>query len=128
MDQASRDPDALCRSIAVCLKADGHPKHANSPPPVLVISPEHTRRYADAGWSKTRFRDTLNQYLQLSASKLIPGADGIPEGMWAKDKETISKFRNNTLHIVRAGGDAGLILALISSWGGSQSITKEITP
>ena len=33
MDQASRDPHALCRSIAACLKADGHPKHANSPPP-----------------------------------------------------------------------------------------------
>ena len=128
MDQASRDPDALCRSIAACLKADGHPKHANSPPPVLVISPEHTRRYADAGWSKTRFRDTLNQYLQLPVAELLSGAGGIPEGMRATDKEIIPKFRNNILHIVRAGGDAGLFSALISSWGGSQSITKEITP
>ena len=131
MDQASRDPDALCRSFAACLKADGHPKHANSPSPVLVISPEHTRRYADAGWSKTRFRDTLNQYLQLPVAELLEGAGGIPEGISeqrAKDTETISKFRNNTLHIVRAGGDAGLFSALISSWGSSQSITKEITP
>ena len=131
MDQASRDPDALCRSFAACLKADGHPKHANSPPPVLVISPEHTRRYADAGWSKTRFRDTLNQYLQLPVAELISGAGGIPEGISeqrTKNNETIPKFRNNTLHIVRAGGDAGLFSAIISSWGGSQSITREITP
>ena len=128
MDQTSRDPDALCRSFAACLKADGHPKHANSPPPVLVISPEHTRRYADVGWSKTRFRDTLNQYLQLPVAELLKGAGGIPEGTRTKDKETRPKFRNNTLHIVRAGGDAGLFSALISSWGGSQSITKEITP
>ncbi len=131
MDQTSRDPDALCRSFAACLKADGHPKHANSPPPVLVISPEHTRRYADTGWSKTRFRDTLNQYLQLPVAELLEGAGGIPEGISkqrTKDDETVPKFRNNTLHIVRAGGDAGLFSALISSWGSSQSITKEITP
>ena len=131
MDQASRDPDALCRSFAACLKADGHPKHANSPPPVLVISPEHTRRYADAGWSKARFRDTLNRYLQIPIAGLIAGAGGIAEGISkerTKEKETMPKFRDNALHIVRAGGDAGLFSAIISSWGGSQPITKEIVP
>ncbi len=131
MDQASRNPDALCRSFAACLKADAHPKHANSPPPVLVISPEHTRRYADAGWSKARFRDTLNQHLQIPVRELIAGADRIAEGIAeprAKGKGTVPKFRDNALHIVRAGGDAGLFSAIISSWGGSQSTTKEIAP
>ena len=42
MDKASRDPEGLCLSIAACLKGVEHPKHANSPGPVLVISPEHT--------------------------------------------------------------------------------------
>lgn len=130
MDQASRDPDALCRSFAACLKANGHPKHANTSPPVLVISPEHTRRYGDAGWSKARFRETLNSYLEIPVEELVSGAGDIPDGISPKrvgDQKTMPKFRANTLHIVRAGGDAGLFSAIIGSWGGSQSVTREIT-
>ena len=130
MDQASRDPDALCRSFAACLKANGHPKHANTSPPVLVVSPEHTHRYGDAGWSKARFRDTLNGYLEIPVEDLVSGAGGIPEGIppdRVGDRKTMPKFRANTLHIVRAGGDAGLFSAIIGSWGGSESVTREIT-
>jgi hypothetical protein len=130
MDQASREPDALCRSFAACLKADGHPKHANSSSPVLIVSPEHTRRFEHAGWSKARFRETLNSYLQIPVEELVSGAGGIAEGISVNrvgDQKTIPKFRANTLHIVRAGGDAGLFSAIISSWGGSKSVTREIT-
>ena len=130
MDQASREPDALCRSFAACLKSVGHPKHANTSAPVLVVSPEHTRRFENAGWSKTRFRDTLNGYLEIPAEELVSGAGGIPEGISLNrvgDKKTIPKFQANTLHIVRAGGDAGLFSAIIGSWGGTKSVTKEIT-
>ena len=131
MDQASREPDALCRSFAACLKSEGHPKHANTASPLLVISPEHTRRYKDAGWSKDLFRETLNQYLQIPVEELVSGAGGIPEGISenrTKDQKTMPKFRANTLYIVRAGGDAGLFSAIIGSWGGSKSVTKEIKP
>ena len=129
MDQASREPDALCRSFAACLKAVGHPKSANSPAPVLVISPEHTSRFGDAGWSKGRFRETLNRYLEIPVEELVAGAGGIPGGISedrAGDQKTLPKFRANTLYIVRAGGDAGLFSAIISSWGGSKSVTREI--
>jgi len=130
-DTASRDPDDLCRSFAACLKAVSHPKSANQPSPVLVVSPEHSRRFGDAGWSKAQFRETLNRYLQIPVEELISGTGGIVEGISesrAKNQKTMPKFRANTLHIVRAGGDAGLFSAIISSWGGSQSVTKEIKP
>jgi len=129
MDQASREPDALCRSFAACLKAVGHPKHANTAAPLLVISPEHTRRFEDAGWSKIQFRETVSRHLEMPVEELISGAGGIPEGIsqdQAKNKKTMPKFRSNALHIVRAGGDAGLFSAIISSWGASTSVTKEI--
>ncbi len=130
MDQASRDPDALCRSFAACLRANGHPKHANTSPPVLVVSPEHTQRFKHAGWSKTRFRETLNNYLEIPVEELVTGAGDIPEGISMDrvvDRKTMPKFRAGTLHIVRAGGDAGLFSAIIGSWGGTESVSREIT-
>ncbi len=129
MDTASREPEGLCRSIAACLKAVGHPKHANGPGPVLVISPEHTRRFQDAGWSKARFREMLDRCLEVPVAQLVSGAGGIAEGISEKraaGRETLPKFRPGTLHIVRAGGDAGLFSSIIGSWGGSQSVSKEI--
>ncbi len=129
IDQASREPEGLCLSIAACLKAVGHPKHSNSPGPVLVISPEHTRRFEDAGWSKAQFREVLDRYLEVSVKELVSGAGGIAEGISEKRvgvQETQPKFRPGTLHIVRAGGDAGLFSSIIGSWGGSKSVTREI--
>ncbi|MCZ6632001.1 MAG: thioredoxin family protein [bacterium] len=128
-DQASREPEGLCRSIAACLKAVGHPKHANNPGPVLVISPEHTRRFEDAGWSKAQFREVLDRYLEIPVEELVSGAGEIAEGISEKRMEgqkTLPKFRPGTLHVVRAGGDAGLFSSIISGWGGSKSVTREI--
>lgn len=128
-DTRSRDPEGLCSSIAACLKGVAHPKHANIMGPVLVISPEHTRRFADAGWSKARFREELDRYLEIPVEQLLSGAGGIPEGISqerAAVQKTLPKFRPGTLHIVRAGGDAGLFSSIIGSWAGTQSVSKEI--
>jgi hypothetical protein len=128
-DTASRDPAGLCRSIAACLKGVAHPKHANIMGPVLVISPEHTRRFGDAGWSKARFREELDRYLEIPVEQLVSGAAGIAEGI-SNDRagagRTLPKFRPGTLHIVRAGGDAGLFSSIIGSWAGTQAVSKEI--
>ena len=43
MDQLSRDPKSLARSLAVCLRSVGHPKKALACDAMLVLSPEHTR-------------------------------------------------------------------------------------
>ena len=129
MDQASRHPESLTRSFAACLKVDGHPKHANAPTPVLVISPEHSRRYDEAGWSKVCLQHRLAQLLEMPIQELKAGADGIVEGISpgrVEAPQTRSKFSSGSPYIIRAGGDAGLFSAIISSWGGSKSVTREI--
>ena len=71
----------------------------------------------------------LDQYLEIPVEELVSGAGGIVEGVSeqrAGTQETLPKFRPGTLHIVRAGGDAGLFSSIISSWGGSKSVTREI--
>ena len=47
---------------------------------MVVISPEHLRVYAEAGWTKARFREELGALLQLDGHELVRGADGIEEG------------------------------------------------
>ena len=40
---------------------------------VLVVSPEHARVFAEAGWSKPRLRDELTELLQLPGHELVAG-------------------------------------------------------
>lgn len=132
IDQKSRTPESLARSFASCLRAVDHPKLAMAGDAVLVVSPEHSRVFIDAGWSKTRLREQLEQLLLLPTDEMIAGAGGVAEGLPAAlAGGTISKFRPGGLLIVRAGGSAGLFSAVIAGWAasgptGSTPVTKEI--
>lgn len=134
VDQKSRTPESLARSFAQCLRAVDHPKLAMAGDALLVVSPEHSRVFTDAGWSKARLRDELEQLLMLQADDLLAGADGIAEGLPASMRGTqVRKFRPGGLIIVRAGGTAGLFSAIIAGWAasgpvGSTPVSKEITP
>jgi hypothetical protein len=133
-DQQSRNPESLARSFAACLRAVAHPKMVMAADAVLVISPEHSRVFQQAGWTKARLYEALQALLQLPGSELVRGAGGIAEGMPAHVvKETMPKFRTGGLHLIRAGGTAGLFSAIIGGWvasgqTGSQLVTKEIHP
>ena len=81
VDQLSRTPESLTRTFARCLRTTAHPKLPLAFDAMLVISPEHLRVYAEAGWSKARFRDELGALLQLDGHDLVRGADGIEEGV-----------------------------------------------
>ncbi|MDH3752361.1 MAG: thioredoxin family protein [Acidimicrobiia bacterium] len=131
VDQLSRDPHDLTRSLAMNLRATTHPKLAMAFDAILVISPEHAARYRDAGWSKARFREELDQYLLMDADDMIRGAQGVAEGVpvdFAGSR--IPKFRPDGLHIVHAGSGAGLFSMIIGGWVngevGSNCVTKEI--
>ena len=75
----------------------------------------------------------IDDVLKTPGRELIRGAQNIAEGMpemFAEDN--LTKFRPGGLHIVRAGGKAGMFSAIIGGWVasgpiGSQSVTKEIT-
>jgi len=131
VDQLSRTPESLARSLAACLRVVAHPKLALAWDAMLVISPEHGRVFRDAGWSKARLREELDRLLMLEGAEMVRGAGGMAEGI-PEDLAggSIPKFRPGGLLIVHAGGTAGLFSAIVGGWvsgaAGSQPVTRAI--
>ena len=134
IDQVSRTPESLTKLLAQSLLTANGPRMFMGVDAMLVVSPEHMSRYAAAGWSKQRLRDELDLYLTVDADTVLRGAGGIEEGLpeaFAGSK--VPKFNPvGGLHIVHAGGPAGLWSAIIGGWvtgeKGSIAVTREITP
>lgn len=132
MDQLSRQPESLAKSLAACLRVVCHPKIGMVADAMLVISPEHGRVFKEAGWSKARLQQELNQLLLLPGEEVVRGAGGIAEGMPEQFASiSIPKFREGGLHIVHAGGTAGLFSAVIGGWPasgdrGSTAVTRQV--
>jgi hypothetical protein len=116
------------------MRAVDHPKLAMAGDALLVVSPEHSRVFFDAGWSKARLLEELTALLQLPGEEMVMGAGGIAEGLPLSMKDArVPKFRPGGIQIVRAGGSAGLFSAVIAGWAasgpvGSTPVTEEITP
>ena len=138
MDQQSRTPESLAASMAASLRTVAHSKLFGIADAVLVVSPEHRRLFLDNGWNKRNLQDALSEHLQSPATDLLRGTGGIQEGMpkslgaarGGKSK-TLHKFRPGGLHIVTAGGSAGLFSAIIGGWvaagqKGSQLVTGKL--
>jgi hypothetical protein len=131
-DQLSRSAESLAASLAATLNVAGHPKKVRAHDALLVISPEHYRVFRDAGWDRARILDALLRATARDGAELVRGAGGIAEGMppdAAKSRHV--KFREGGLQLVRAGGPAGLMSAMIVGWAatgerGSEPVTKEI--
>jgi hypothetical protein len=116
-DQLSRTPESLAKSFAQCLRVVAHPKIALAADAILVVSPEHARVFAQAGWSKAQLKQELQQLLQFPGSEMVRGAGGIAEGVPSQfEAATLPKFKPDGLHIVHAGGTAGLFSAVIGGW------------
>ncbi|HEY0476022.1 MAG TPA: hypothetical protein VGD37_00775 [Kofleriaceae bacterium] len=132
VDQISRTPESLVRTFAAKLRATHHPKLVMGMGAVLVISPEHARVFAAAGWSKARLHGELEALLAIDGAALARGADGIEEGVPAAlaAGRKLPKFRPGDLAIVHAGGSAGMFSAIIEGWvsgdRGSQLTTQEV--
>jgi hypothetical protein len=133
VDQRSRTPEELTRSLAVSLFAVAHPKLCEFTNAMLVLSPEHYAIYRNAGWTRRRVEDELFSALQRPGRELVRGAQGIAEGIAAeRADDLVSKFWPDGLLIVRAGGPAGLFSAILAGWTGgrfreeSQPVTREI--
>jgi len=131
VDQLSRTPESLARSLAAGLQSVAHPKLVLGFDAVLVVSPEHARVFAEGGWDKARLRKELFELLTRPGAELIRGAGGIAEGLPEAFKDAaLPKFRPDGLLIVHAGGRAGLFSSIIGGWvngeTGSQPITVEV--
>jgi len=132
VDQKSRTPESLARTYAACLRRVAHPKLALGADALLVVSPEHARVFRQAGWSKVRLKQALDELLALPGAEMVRGAGGIAEGLPERFAgATVPKFRPGGLNIVCAGGPAGMFSAIISGWvasgpKGSQPVTTAI--
>ncbi|MFC4259254.1 thioredoxin family protein [Marinobacter lacisalsi] len=132
VDQKSRTPESLAKSFALALRAVDHPKMAMAGDAVLVVSPEHSRVFIEAGWTKARLLEELESLLRFPGEEMVAGAGGIAEGIPEQFRDkTVPKFRPGGLLIVRAGGTAGLFSAVIAGWAasgpvGSSPVTREV--
>ena len=131
VDQLSRTPESLARSLAAALRTVAHPKLAIAFDAMLVVSPEHAARFRDAGWTKQRLRDELLQLLTVPGDELVRGAGGCDEGLPAGVAGSpIPKFTPHGLLIVHAGGKAGLFSSVIGGWvngaAGSRPVTRAV--
>lgn len=132
VDQLSRDPDSLARSMASCLLTVNHPKLIFAFDAILAMGPEHARVFADAGWDRQKIIDAINGHTVRPAAVLVRGADGIAEGLpeAAAEMGDVPKFRPGGLMLAYCGGGAGLFSQIIGGWvtgdTGSQPIAREV--
>ena len=131
IDQLSRTPESLARSLAAALRGVAHHKLVFAFDAMLVVSPEHARVFRDAGWSRERLLEELTSLLTIDGAGLVRGAGDVAEGLpEAFGSAQLPKFRDGGLLIVHAGGGAGMFSAVIGGWvngeTGSQPVTREV--
>ena len=129
VDQLSRTPESLARSMAMRLQAVQHPKLVMMFDAILVMGPEHARVYAEAGWDRARIVEEIRSHLNRPGSELARGADGIAEGLPEAfaDAESLPKFRPGGLMLAYAGGGAGLFSQIIVGWVNGDTGSKPVT-
>jgi hypothetical protein len=133
VDQKSRTPEGLTRSLGLALVKIGHPHLVQSARAVLVLSPEHYRIYREAGWDRSRIERALLEATVRPGSDIVAGRDGVGEGVpRERAHEEVPKFHEDGLLVVRAGGGAGLFSAILPGWLAGrnrlelQPVTKEV--
>jgi hypothetical protein len=135
IDQKSRTPQELVRSLAMGLFGVGHPKLVRAGNAVLVLTPEHYKIFKDGGWSRRQIEDALYEALKRPGKDLVYGAQNVAEGVpEAYADKVLDKFDPppDGVLVVRAGGPAGLFSAIIGGWPGQrvreecQAVTREI--
>jgi hypothetical protein len=128
VDQLSRTPESLAGSLAAALRAMHHPKLVMAFDAILVLSPEHARVFADAGWDRDRLLFELHMRLTTPAAELERDAGGIAEGIPVGLATTdLPKFRPDGLMLAYAGGGAGLFSSLIGGWVNGDTGSKPVT-
>jgi thiol-disulfide isomerase/thioredoxin len=134
LDQRSRTPEELTKSLAMSLLAVGHPKLCEFTNAMLVLVPEHYAIFREAGWDRGRITEVLHRAMIRPGKDVIQGAHGVGEGIDRKRvDEMVNKFWPEGLLIVQAGGQAGLFSAICAGWTGgrfrneSKPVTREIT-
>ena len=132
MDEVSRTPESLARSLAMTLVSVGHPRLVESIDAFLVLSPEHWTIFKEGGWDRARLKAELMAATVRPGVELVRGANGVDAGVKPElVEDRMPKFRDGGLNVVRAGGEAGLMSAIIGGWvasgaRGTSPVTREV--
>ena len=132
MDEVSRTPESLARSLAMTLVSIGHPRLVQAIDAFLVLSPEHWAIFRGGGWDRARIEAELMAATVRPGAELVRGADGVDAGVRPElVEDRMPKFREGGLSVVRAGGEAGLMSAIIGGWvasgpRGTTPVTREV--
>ena len=109
VDQKSREPESLARSLAESLKAIQSVKLAPACDALSLICPEHERTFRNAGWSKARLYEELYRLCEIPGEELVAGAKGIAEGgpasLARQDRQQIPSGRADDRSRRRRGRD-----------------------
>jgi len=132
VDQLARTPEELANSFAACLQTVHHPKLVIGFDAILVVSPDHGRVFAQAGWGRDRLITEIMEKTMTSGRDLVRGAHGMAEGIPPHLIDaTLPKFRPGGLLLAYAGGGAGLFSSIIAGWAngaiGSDPVTRTVT-
>ena len=129
VDQLSRTPESLAKSMAMKLQSVQHPKLIMIFDAILLMGPEHARVYAQAGWSREQIVAAISEHLNSAGSDLVRGAHGVAEGVPEAfgSAESLPKFRPGGLMLAFAGGGAGLFSQIIAGWANGDKGSKPVT-
>jgi hypothetical protein len=131
VDQSARTPEEMCRSFASRLRNMQHPKSVLGFDAILIVGPDHSRVFSEAGWDRERTLAELHACLQLPGSELVAGAGGLTTGLPEAFRDhVLPKFRPNGILLVHAGGAAGMFSTIIAGWAngtlGSTPVTRAV--
>lgn len=129
VDQLSRTPESLAKSLAMKLQSVQHPKLIMMFDTILVMGPEHARVFADAEWDREQIIAGISEHLNTPGSELVRGAHGVAEGVPETfgDAPALPKFRPGGLMLAYAGGGAGLFSQIIAGWVNGEKGSKPVT-
>jgi hypothetical protein len=140
VDQTSVQSEQLARSMAMSLQGVHHPKSYMGTDTLLTVCPEHLDTLQrDGPLSKDDLRRLIQDSLATPLKNLVQDAEsgvGIAAETLAKMDEArqnklVTKFpRNEDIHIVVAGSDAGKFSGAFHGWAtgsiGTISVSQKI--
>jgi hypothetical protein len=118
-DHYSRDPVEMARSIslagAACFSPHMYPIGTET---VFVVSPEHARSFAGAGWSKAELASKIFEMSKRRVGEIRSGEQN-PLMVAVDDDDVLAKWTSpEEVVIVVAGGDVGRFSAVLPPWVG----------
>ena len=139
VDQDSRSASQLAGTLGLCLESAFSPKMHYATDTLMVLCPEHVDTLTRDGWSKARVRDRIQAVTSRPIRELVEddvSATGfrraVAQRMSAEELDrALPKFRRNEdIHIVVAGSEAGKFSGAFHGWAigeiGSQPVSRKI--